>query len=64
MSKANKGLMVDSMSCIHDLKTNKATDDIPAQIFWILVSLLRLNSDALCIVLRSIDSQSNSQSKF
>ena len=50
-------LIVDSMSCIHDLKTNKAPDDVPLLNFWILGSLLYLNSDAkVCIILWSIDS--------
>ena len=49
-------LMVHSMSCIHDLKTKRAPDDVPSLNFWIFGSILCLNSDAkVCIVFCSID---------
>ena len=50
-------LMVHSMSCIHDLKTKRAPDDVLPLNLWIFGSLLHLNSDAkVCIVFCSIDS--------
>ena len=48
--------MVDSISCIHDLETRRAPDEVPPLNFWILDSLLHLNLDAkVCIVLCSVD---------
>ena len=53
-----QSLMVHSISCIHDLKTRRAPDDVPPPLnFWIFDSWLCLNSDTrVCIVFCNIDS--------
>ena len=49
--------MVDSKSCIHNLKTNNVPDEVPPLNLWFLGSLLLLNSEAkVCIVFCRIDS--------